>query len=233
MHMHARAWFLCSLITLACPAETTIARVSFASFGTPKGTCRGAATPGGDLRADPTCASTGTAEVIEQLCTGKLSCEIYVDALLFGAPAPTCMGKLSVAVRHACTPTVAPTEVFALDTNFHSWSAPRCVRRPRRRALANAVEAWVSPRLAPANARLAHRHACCAAPATTARCTCSAHAHHGALRPFSSARVCAASQACVVVGVSFCPRRPRVPCCAPTRELLNLAANGSTFADRP
>ena len=100
-HMHVFDTY-CSSTNLECPAGTSISSVAFASFGEPLGDC---AT--NSLRANPSCHSTESAQAIEELCKGKATCSVFVDAAVLGTPGPACgsTGDVSVAVRHQCAPT--------------------------------------------------------------------------------------------------------------------------------
>jgi hypothetical protein len=67
-----------SSLTLSCPSGTTIASVTFASYGNPAGTC-GAYKIG-------TCNAATSASVVKSACVGKSSCVVAANNTTFGDP---------------------------------------------------------------------------------------------------------------------------------------------------
>jgi len=88
--------------TLACPGST-IARVDFASYGLPAGTCD----EGYQLSS---CHAASSSSVVSQACVGKESCTIDVRSPTFGAD--PCTGKpKQLSVRYTCSATTQCSEV--------------------------------------------------------------------------------------------------------------------------
>ena len=98
-------------VNLAC-GNSTIASVTFASYGTPKGIC-------GAYTVNPTCH----ADVNLSRCVGKQSC--WVDPTMFGDPCPGIPKYLAVEVACASPTTIVTywnlTTPDAVFTDF--WSA--------------------------------------------------------------------------------------------------------------
>src|SRR5262249_44332343 len=69
--------------TIACPAGQTIATVSFASYGTPTGSC-GALSEGA-------CAAPSSLAVVTKACAGKTTCAVPASNGTFGDP---CVGTV-------------------------------------------------------------------------------------------------------------------------------------------
>jgi hypothetical protein len=65
-------------MTLACPSGQTIATVSFASYGTPSGSC-GAFTAG-------TCNASTSMSAVSSACIGKSTCSVGANQSTFGDP---------------------------------------------------------------------------------------------------------------------------------------------------
>lgn len=71
-------------VTLGCAAGTKISDVTFASFGTPSGTCDGGVNPGGDtFKKNDKCDAPDALARVREACVGKESCDL----------APTCGHK--------------------------------------------------------------------------------------------------------------------------------------------
>ena len=78
-------------LSLACPAGQTITSITFASFGTPKGTC-GGYTLG-------SCNSTNSKSIVSTACLGKASCSVPSTTTAFGGnPCPGTSKTLDVQV---------------------------------------------------------------------------------------------------------------------------------------
>src|SRR5579862_3153589 len=78
-------------LSLACPAGETITSITFASFGTPKGTC-GGYTLG-------SCNSTNSKSIVSTACLGKASCSVPSTTTEFGGnPCPGTSKTLDVQV---------------------------------------------------------------------------------------------------------------------------------------
>jgi hypothetical protein len=83
-----------TLLTRSCvDAAATISAISFASYGTPRGTCP-AFSPGA-------CAAPNTLALVSALCLGKRTCSIYPNTTTFSDP---CFGTAKVlAVVAECS----------------------------------------------------------------------------------------------------------------------------------
>ena len=92
-------------VTLACAgAGNTITAITFASFGTPSGSCAAGFTKG-------SCDAANTTSAIAGLCVGKQSCVVPSDTGFFGDPCFNTVKKLDVLYTCAATPdlTLAAT----------------------------------------------------------------------------------------------------------------------------
>jgi hypothetical protein len=89
--------------TVACPAGQTITEVTFASFGTPTGSCR--------TLANGTCHATTSLAAVQSACTGRRSCSVAAGTGVFGDPCPGTSKRLSIRVRCSpCTPTTCAAQ---------------------------------------------------------------------------------------------------------------------------
>jgi hypothetical protein len=91
-----------------CSANSVIENVSFASFGTPTGSC------GTGFEMNPKCNSANSLAVVSRLCLGKVNCTVSVSNDEFGGD--PCTGTLKfLAAQVRCSrdppgpPTPAPT----------------------------------------------------------------------------------------------------------------------------
>ncbi|MFT3711285.1 MAG: DUF4832 domain-containing protein [Archangium sp.] len=66
-------------LSVSCPAGQVIQSISFASYGTPAGTC-------GAFAADATCHATSSVTVLQSLCVGHASCSATDLTTVFGDP---------------------------------------------------------------------------------------------------------------------------------------------------
>ena len=67
------------VLPLACADGSVITAISFASFGTPTGTCPGKLAKG-------SCDANSTLAIVEKACLGKTSCAITASRDVFGDP---------------------------------------------------------------------------------------------------------------------------------------------------
>lgn len=74
--------------TVSCPSGT-ITAVSFASYGTPTGTC-GAFTAG-------SCSASTSSSVVTDQCVGRASCTVAASNSVFGDPCPNVYKKIAIA----------------------------------------------------------------------------------------------------------------------------------------
>src|SRR3954452_13717243 len=88
-------------IDLACAAGTVITGVTFASYGTPNGSC-------GGFAADSCDAST-SARVVSTACVGKGSCTVGANNDLFGDPCVLTFKRLSAQVTCRAAPAAVAT----------------------------------------------------------------------------------------------------------------------------
>jgi hypothetical protein len=87
-------------VIVGCPAGSTISAVTYASYGTPVGTCPGTFTNG-------SCTAANSKTVVDKLCLGKQSCRIDATNLAqtddasvsFGDPCPGTAKFLAVQVQ--------------------------------------------------------------------------------------------------------------------------------------
>ena len=78
--------------TLSCPTGV-IQSITFASFGTPTGSCPGPF-------ATSSCNANDTLSVVSALCVGKSSCSVFASDTVFGDP---CYGTpKSLAIAATC-----------------------------------------------------------------------------------------------------------------------------------
>ncbi|HXT97523.1 MAG TPA: glycosyl hydrolase [Polyangia bacterium] len=82
-----------SNVTLSCPSGETIDKVTFASFGTPTGSC-------GSFAAGA-CNASSSQAVVEALCIGRQSCSVPADNGAFTDPCDKTTKSLSIQVT--CT----------------------------------------------------------------------------------------------------------------------------------
>eukprot|EP00041_Stephanoeca_diplocostata_P008914 m.133318 g.133318 ORF g.133318 m.133318 type:complete len:235 (+) comp17537_c1_seq1:509-1213(+) len=89
-------------LTLTCPGSAVIDAITFASFGTPTGSC------GVGFVVNKTCNAANTSAVVEKLCIGKSTCSIDVSRKTFKQD--PCFGVRKVlAVEATCkVPQGAP-----------------------------------------------------------------------------------------------------------------------------
>src|SRR6185312_16086036 len=67
-----------STLKLSCPSGTTISAVSFASYGTPTGSC-------GSYAASA-CNAATSLSVVDSACLGRTSCTVTANNATFGDP---------------------------------------------------------------------------------------------------------------------------------------------------
>ncbi|KAJ6360627.1 hypothetical protein OIU77_004609 [Salix suchowensis] len=80
-------------VLLACPSKSKISRISFASYGTPLGSCTSTLALG-------TCHSQNSRTAVEEACLGKMKCSIAVSDRRFGGdPCPTKPKSLMVVAE--------------------------------------------------------------------------------------------------------------------------------------
>ena len=106
-------------VTLGCPSGA-ITGVTFASFGTPTGSC----STGFKVGA---CAAANTSSVISALCVGKTSCVVDVSTTLFGDPCFNTLKHLDVLLN--CS-SPGPTSIPLLLTATVPANARATVRIP-------------------------------------------------------------------------------------------------------
>ena len=83
-----------STLELGCAGGATIAAVSFASFGTPTGSCAAGWAVG-------SCDAANSTSAIAALCVGRASCSVDASIAFFGDP---CLGTLkTLAAQVTCT----------------------------------------------------------------------------------------------------------------------------------
>lgn len=91
------------MLTVACPTGQRIARVSFASYGLPAGSC-------GTFQVNKSCNSANSASLVSTSCVGLANCSIAASNSIFGDPCPGATKSLAVQVECSGTaPTPAPT----------------------------------------------------------------------------------------------------------------------------
>lgn len=85
------------MVNLKCPIGTVITAVTFASYGSPSGTC-GSFT-------QSSCHEASSQELVEDLCMGENQCSIVSSSVVFGEPCPVIVKNLRVQVQcdGACT----------------------------------------------------------------------------------------------------------------------------------
>lgn len=98
-----------AMLTLQCPEGSIISEVTFASYGTPTGTC-------GHFQKG-TCHHKNSFEVIEDLCIGENHCQISASSHVFGEPCPIIAKNLRAQVKCIAGKT------FNEDHYFNSWSS--------------------------------------------------------------------------------------------------------------
>eukprot|EP00035_Acanthoeca_spectabilis_P025007 m.456410 g.456410 ORF g.456410 m.456410 type:complete len:1036 (-) comp21050_c0_seq1:25-3132(-) len=101
-----------SVANIGCPGGATIASITFASFGTPTGSCATRFT------ANPKCTSNHSLEVISGACVGKSSCLIPATCTEFheklSGPDAFCWDVVkSLAVQVKCSSTEPSTSTVA------------------------------------------------------------------------------------------------------------------------
>lgn len=79
-------------VALACPTGETVGAITFASYGTPNGTC------GAFTRS--TCDATNTVSIMSAACVGQQSCSVDATNTVFGDP---CSGTFKrLWVQYSC-----------------------------------------------------------------------------------------------------------------------------------
>lgn len=87
-----------SSAVISC-APSTIVNVTFASFGTPAGSCGGGFTDG-------TCNALNSTAVVAAACLGRQSCSVFSSTVTFGDP---CLGtRKHLDVNVTCSGPVVP-----------------------------------------------------------------------------------------------------------------------------
>lgn len=87
---------------LACVdagSNGTIAKINFASYGTPSGTCTDAEA----LAVDPTCNAPTSLSTARELCVGKRQCTLYANDTQFGGVDPCHGRRKELIVVASCT----------------------------------------------------------------------------------------------------------------------------------
>jgi len=74
--------------TLSCPAGKTITSVTYASYGTPSGSC-------GSF-ADGSCKASSSVALVSNACVGKASCTVAANNATFGDPCAGVVKRLNV-----------------------------------------------------------------------------------------------------------------------------------------
>ena len=78
--------------TLTCPTGLTVRSVTFASYGTPTGSC-------GSFATSSCNGGNNDTKVVKNLCVGNASCSVFADDSVFGTP---CSGTKRLYVELAC-----------------------------------------------------------------------------------------------------------------------------------
>ena len=85
-------------LTLNCTDGGVIKNITFADFGTPKGTC-------GAFMSEPLCSTSAAAKAyVEKLCLNQPSCSIMPDRTLFGPDPCYATPKHLIVEANGCTP---------------------------------------------------------------------------------------------------------------------------------
>lgn len=79
---------------ISCPAGTKVTAVTFASYGTPTGSCGSFATS--------SCHATTSSSVVNTACIGKTSCTVSAENGIFGDPCEGTFKRLYVQVACGC-----------------------------------------------------------------------------------------------------------------------------------
>eukprot|EP00045_Choanoeca_perplexa_P013179 m.147592 g.147592 ORF g.147592 m.147592 type:complete len:838 (+) comp16266_c0_seq1:111-2624(+) len=96
-------------ITLTC-GQGTITNVSFASYGTPNGTCDSTFVKG-------QCDLNSTMATVQRLCQGQRSCTLTATNAFFGRDPCVGVFKRLAVVVSGCTPLYQPTLEFQVTTD--------------------------------------------------------------------------------------------------------------------
>eukprot|EP00048_Salpingoeca_helianthica_P004255 m.75178 g.75178 ORF g.75178 m.75178 type:complete len:2506 (-) comp13123_c5_seq3:28-7545(-) len=91
-------------IALACPASSVISSISFASFGTPSGTC-------GSWRSSATCHAASTQSTLTTLCVGKQTCSVLASPRTFQLSSTGCAASPWLKVQYSCSPVLTSASV--------------------------------------------------------------------------------------------------------------------------
>ena len=79
-------------LSLSCGDDGVMVKVSFASFGNPRGSC--------NYYQKGSCHAANSQEIVEKLCVGQTSCHVPSDAIFWGDPCPDDDSRwLAVAVQ--------------------------------------------------------------------------------------------------------------------------------------
>ena len=83
-----------SIATVSCPSGN-ISAITFASFGTPVGSCANG------FEINPACNNVDSVSVVSSLCLGQQSCSVLASDTVFGDP---CYGTVkALAIQVACS----------------------------------------------------------------------------------------------------------------------------------
>ena len=99
-----------SSATITCPAGTVISQITFASYGTPTGSC-GSFSPS-------SCNATTSISLVSGLCLGKASCTVSASNQVFGDP---CVGTYKqLDIQATCNGQPAPDMATSLQLDMAS-----------------------------------------------------------------------------------------------------------------
>ncbi|MFL5814061.1 MAG: hypothetical protein ACJ763_10835 [Bdellovibrionia bacterium] len=86
-------------VQVSCPSGQVISSISFASYGTPTGSCGSFAVS--------SCNASTSKSVVQSACVGKASCQVSASNSVFGDPCSGIAKKLAVQV--ACSASASPS----------------------------------------------------------------------------------------------------------------------------
>ena len=89
------------VLTLSCGETATIKAFTFASWGTPSGSCNADNT--NDFAVNATCAYAGTRDVLTPLCVGRSSCSFVPSDAFFGGSDPCDKTAKRLAAAWTCS----------------------------------------------------------------------------------------------------------------------------------
>jgi len=100
-----------NFVSVGCDEGSTIRNISFANFGTSKGSCGGA-----PFAVNPECSAANSSVIVSAACTGKQNCSVAADIRVFGDPCSGTPKHLAINVTCDGSPPPPPAGLVFLGS---------------------------------------------------------------------------------------------------------------------